>query len=53
MSSRPLPGEDLRTGLQGWAMDKEILRLAIPAILQYLLHTLQFLVDTRMVSDAL
>lgn len=33
-------------------MDREILRLAVPAILQYLLHTFQFLIDTRMVSDA-
>ncbi|OUU24543.1 MAG: hypothetical protein CBC13_03355 [Planctomycetia bacterium TMED53] len=50
------PGEPvpdlIREGLPGRAMDREILRLAIPAILQYLLHTLQFLVDTRMVSDA-
>ena len=47
------PGGDLiQSGLPGRSMDREILRLAIPAILQYLLHTVQFLIDTRMVSDA-
>ena len=45
-------GEDLSKGLPGRRLDGEILRLAIPAILQYLLHTLQFIVDTRMVSQA-
>jgi len=33
-------------------LDREILRLAIPAILQYLLHTVQFFVDTKMVASA-
>jgi putative MATE family efflux protein len=46
------PGGELDRGLQGRSLDGEILRLAIPAILQYLLHTLQFIVDTRMVSQA-
>ncbi len=50
-SENPSP-DAIREGLPGRRMDREILRLAIPAILQYLLHTLQFLIDTRMVSDA-
>ena len=43
---------ELEKGLQGRRLDGEILRLAIPAILQYLLHTVQFIVDTRMVAQA-
>ena len=51
--SAPDSSRDLmKSGLPGRAMDREILRLAVPAILQYLLHTFQFLIDTRMVSDA-
>ena len=49
MSQQSAAGE-LDGGLKGRQLDREILRLAIPAILQYLLHTLQFLVDTKMVS---
>ncbi|HIG06619.1 MAG TPA: MATE family efflux transporter, partial [Planctomycetes bacterium] len=42
--------DPLKGRWNGRLLDREILRLAIPAILQYMLHTVQFLVDTKMVS---
>ncbi len=49
MNSLATP-DPLKGGWSGRLLDREILRLAIPAILQYMLHTVQFLVDTKMVS---
>ena len=40
----------MNRSFQAGGLDREIFRLAIPAAIQLLLHTLQFVVDTKMIS---
>lgn len=43
----------MNRSLEVQGLDREIYRLAIPAALQLLLHTFQFIVDTKMISASL